>query len=367
MIGALIGGMTNFLAIKMLFRPYEAVYIGKFKLPFTPGLIPKRRNELAGQLGRVVTDYLVTSDALEQKVLEPDFQGKMAGMINQQVDRVVNEGYSIHDLILKVNPEFSIGNLNANMERSIQRKLNDLYTEHQYLKVREILPNDLNENLESKLPDFTNYLIVKIELFLTSEEGQRKISESASNFLKTQGFLGNMVSSYLGEEGLSDKVTPAVRMFLNSDETKESIEELLRKEWEQFKEKDLKEVRDMFGEIQIKERFASLVTKEINIEFYLNQPVNELFDNYLSKLKTTWIPKMIEVSFEALSTNMTSLLEQLNLFDLVKQEVEKFDVSRIEQLVLEITKREMNMITYLGALLGGLIGLLQGLIVMFLT
>ena len=51
-IGALIGGITNHLAIKMLFRPHEAKYIGSWRVPFTPGLIPKRRDELANNLGK---------------------------------------------------------------------------------------------------------------------------------------------------------------------------------------------------------------------------------------------------------------------------------------------------------------------------
>ncbi|MCL6616572.1 MAG: DUF445 family protein, partial [Anoxybacillus ayderensis] len=38
-VGALIGGMTNSLAIKMLFRPYRPMYIAGRRIPFTPGLI----------------------------------------------------------------------------------------------------------------------------------------------------------------------------------------------------------------------------------------------------------------------------------------------------------------------------------------
>lgn len=41
-IGALIGGVTNLLAIRMLFRPYDAKYFGKWRIPFTPCLIPKQ-------------------------------------------------------------------------------------------------------------------------------------------------------------------------------------------------------------------------------------------------------------------------------------------------------------------------------------
>ncbi|MCG2963495.1 DUF445 family protein, partial [Escherichia coli] len=53
-IGAVIGGVTNHLAIKMLFHPYEAKYLFRKRIPFTPGLIPKRRDELAVQLGKTV-------------------------------------------------------------------------------------------------------------------------------------------------------------------------------------------------------------------------------------------------------------------------------------------------------------------------
>ncbi len=47
-VGAIIGYTTNWLAIKMLFKPpHEAKYIGKLKVPFTPGLIPRERERIA--------------------------------------------------------------------------------------------------------------------------------------------------------------------------------------------------------------------------------------------------------------------------------------------------------------------------------
>ncbi|MDD6065009.1 MAG: DUF445 family protein, partial [Firmicutes bacterium] len=42
-IGAVIGYCTNYVAVKMLFRPLKPIRIGKFTLPFTPGVIPKRK------------------------------------------------------------------------------------------------------------------------------------------------------------------------------------------------------------------------------------------------------------------------------------------------------------------------------------
>ena len=67
-LGAIIGGFTNHLAIKMLFRPHRPIYIGKFQVPFTPGLIPKRRDELAVQLGKMSCRTFVNARRNRQEV-----------------------------------------------------------------------------------------------------------------------------------------------------------------------------------------------------------------------------------------------------------------------------------------------------------
>ena len=41
LIGAVIGYCTNYIAVKMLFRPLYPVKIGNWTLPFTPGIIPR--------------------------------------------------------------------------------------------------------------------------------------------------------------------------------------------------------------------------------------------------------------------------------------------------------------------------------------
>ena len=51
-IGAVIGYFTNYIAVKMLFRPLKPVKIGGRTLPFTPGIIPKGKPRLAKALGK---------------------------------------------------------------------------------------------------------------------------------------------------------------------------------------------------------------------------------------------------------------------------------------------------------------------------
>ena len=68
-VGAVIGYFTNFLAVKMLFRPYKPWKIFGFTLPFTPGIVPRRKDELAHAIGNAVGNYLFTGDDLKDLLL----------------------------------------------------------------------------------------------------------------------------------------------------------------------------------------------------------------------------------------------------------------------------------------------------------
>ena len=63
-VGAVIGYFTNFLAIKMLFRPQHEVRIGKWRVPFTPGIIPKNQSRLANAVGNAVGGHLLDMESL---------------------------------------------------------------------------------------------------------------------------------------------------------------------------------------------------------------------------------------------------------------------------------------------------------------
>ena len=64
-VGAVIGYITNDIAIRMLFRPHMAVYVLGRRLPFTPGIVPRRKDQLAEILGRAIVEKFFNADDLE--------------------------------------------------------------------------------------------------------------------------------------------------------------------------------------------------------------------------------------------------------------------------------------------------------------
>lgn len=87
-IGGLIGLFTNSLAIKMLFRPHHAIYIGRFHVPFTPGLIPKEKDRIAGAIGEVIAKYLLDDTTIQKAVCDPKIKEKAAIYVHELILRM---------------------------------------------------------------------------------------------------------------------------------------------------------------------------------------------------------------------------------------------------------------------------------------
>lgn len=73
LMGAVIGYATNFVAIRMLFRPLRQKRLLGIPVPFTPGVIPRQRRQLARSIAGVVARELLTADAIRAHLQRPDF------------------------------------------------------------------------------------------------------------------------------------------------------------------------------------------------------------------------------------------------------------------------------------------------------
>lgn len=92
LIGAIIGYFTNYLAVKMLFRPRSEIkFLGK-RLPFTPGVIPKGKPRLAKSIGRTVAETLLTGDDIKRHMLSEEVKGAVSKKIMETAKLGIKDG-----------------------------------------------------------------------------------------------------------------------------------------------------------------------------------------------------------------------------------------------------------------------------------
>ncbi|HBI63644.1 MAG TPA: DUF445 domain-containing protein [Clostridiales bacterium] len=76
-IGAVIGYFTNYIAVRMLFRPLRPVTLFGRRVPFTPGIIPKGKQRLARAIGSVVGETLLTKEDLQRTLLSDEMKNSL--------------------------------------------------------------------------------------------------------------------------------------------------------------------------------------------------------------------------------------------------------------------------------------------------
>lgn len=75
LFGALAGGITNTVAIWMLFHPYTPPRVfGRWKVRWLQGAVPKNQARLAAAIGRTVGNRLLTADDLTRILSAPEFR-----------------------------------------------------------------------------------------------------------------------------------------------------------------------------------------------------------------------------------------------------------------------------------------------------
>ena len=84
LLGAIIGYVTNRIAIKMLFRPLNPKRVLGIRVPLTPGVIPRNRFDLARTIGRMVSEQLLSPQALKEQLDTAEFRDSLKRWIGER-------------------------------------------------------------------------------------------------------------------------------------------------------------------------------------------------------------------------------------------------------------------------------------------
>lgn len=99
LIGGVIGLVTNGIAIKMLFRPWKPIYIGKFRVPFTPGLIPKEKPRIAKAIANVIGNNLLDNETIQKTLLSDEIKEKIMNAIDNKIAELSETEITLSEFI----------------------------------------------------------------------------------------------------------------------------------------------------------------------------------------------------------------------------------------------------------------------------
>ncbi|MBM7702700.1 DUF445 domain-containing protein [Metabacillus iocasae] len=365
LIGAAIGGFTNHLAIKMLFRPYHAKYIFGKRIPFTPGLIPKRREELAVQLGKMVVEHLVTPESIKRKLQEQSFQQIVLTLAQEQIGKFFSSDKTLQDVVTSFGYDDVPEKLERRLNVFIEKKYVQLLNDKGALKIKDVLQPSMNERIQQILPVIAQQICDKAVSYFESEAGKQRLEKMIDDFLMQKGMLGNMVQMFLGNTKVIDKVQPEVVKFFKHEGTTELFHSLLKTEWDKLSEKRVEEAEQFIGRDVMLTFITNTVERIVSVKKLFQKPIHELLTPIYFELEKS-LPRLVQKLGDFLASKVEVMMKQMQLEQIVKEQVESFSVERLEDMVLSISRREFKMITYLGALLGAVIGIFQGIIALFI-
>lgn len=466
-VGAIIGYVTNWLAIKMLFRPHYEKRIMGFKIPFTPGLIPKEKTAIAKKIGGAVGEYLLSPKAIVETLEGQEANEQIQSWIEGRIDKIRDSGKSIeelglslfrdkygpivegaeksiHGLIMKVirsektkirvlslvreklyddrtyeEIKENIGlclekilgseKIEKTIEETIEKEFNNILQDNRILK--DVLPEKVKWKVDIYLDDNIEEIGSHIRKIMESPNIQYKLKESISNIVDQN--VSKLITSFIPAQAISEKIYLAIEKYINDENSNKDLLLIIKSFLERIMESKVSEltsgileklspedlskyILEYLGSIENKETIINLInekikevdpekiveklSKEIDLVLkgdklerevsilvkdtlleFLNRPVIGILDiveGHLSKIYD--YSKMI---FDTLILDhMPSIIELFPVSKIVEDEINKFDVEFTEGLILDIAHRELKAITRLGALLGGIIGLLSPLL-----
>lgn len=163
-VGAFIGWITNFLAIKMLFYPRQPV-----KVLFVTfwGIFPKNKERIAEKLGNVVQRDLINFADIKDRVLNEETLARFKEEIAERVDNALRERLKKMGLPPGVVPEPIIMAVHKTIVREIESNLPSLI-DKSISNIEGRL--DIQEIVKSKVRNFSDEKLEKMLMDITAKE-----------------------------------------------------------------------------------------------------------------------------------------------------------------------------------------------------
>ena len=489
LVGAVIGYITNWLAIKMLFKPHKEKRIFGVKVPFTPGLIPKEKERIAKSIGDTVGEHILTNEIMTESLRDKEILNSLKTILNKKVYDIFDTNSTIEEILKGIDKDEKF--IKDNFQENVYKKATSLINnEENVVKFSNYIFNYLLQKIKEKPLIIKKFIKSKKfkEFLLQINKGQKEnkildreiksiisekvlnfiednkslkdiipnnISDNISGFVYSQkdliaeslvkaleddnfsikikeiigGILPSMLTMFMSIDSLYEKLFNAIKEYLSVDENKTilcnyiismlnnlqdtKIEDIIRTMSEEEFDNLCQGVSDLVNNKLLSDEnivtyiekienyllkidsYESLILKidkdyEKHLKAYLDENISaylktDSFNNlikkgtntiteYLLKLKVTDIFNDKEKAFDFIwrivenyynnfvEKDAKDIVDIINIPKLIEKQINSFDVSYAEKLIVRIANKELGAITWLGALLGAVLGVLSPLL-----
>lgn len=365
-VGALIGGITNTIAIKMLFHPYEAKYLFGKRIPLTPGVVPMRRKEASKKLGNIITEYLLTPDVFVEKLKSKESEKFIDLFIDKQIETIEKENISIGHLLNKVSPNLRHKILEF-LYHEIDTKVKNSSDELMFRTIESLLPEDAKEKLDNEVGTLHLALNERIISYLTSDNGYNDIYTMIDDFIENRGKLERAIKYVVPKETLATRVQGELVQLLGNEDMKNIERDFILREYESLIKQTPSSYISSIDQEKITSRASSIFKEKINVEEFLDRPIHLLNKNLFDSLKSSGKIRLRENIIYYIGKHIPGIVQNLQLAEVITRQIDSFDIEKLEFLVFEVARNELRMIMLLGYVLGGIVGFIQGIVVPYIV
>lgn len=126
LMGSLIGYVTNWIAIRMLFRPLKEKRIFNRRIPLTPGVIPKEKERLAGSIGDTVGSLLLNEEQVVARLLDPAVEEQVRSFVRHTRKQSLEDDRTVQQILDRLGvPEEELEHLLQGAARYLAGLLQD--------------------------------------------------------------------------------------------------------------------------------------------------------------------------------------------------------------------------------------------------
>jgi len=369
-----IGFLTNWLAIKMIFRPREKV---PWLFFWKQGLLPREQARFARVLGDVGERNLLNQEAIKAGLENPEISDKIGKATAEEIQNLLHDdelrkiiSQSLEDGIRIHGPGFL-----HRVRPKLRQELDDF--------LRELLSVDVIKNwVRDTIIRFAESRAFRkaLALWMMNETSKDGPMQRIMGLLQEQFYRyreKNPVRGFLAEQFVLDweQIRESIVRTLRSDEATEELAQILIQASGSIIERLEKEETDTTihklrqamidrmldwieedGINQVSDRLKRL-TNSPDFWNAFNDSIEDLFDQLPSALLDVETGNLSPVISDKMHLLQLRVIEHFPVSQIVEKQIIDMNTAELEGMAFQVAEQEFSAIQILGFIVGGICGM----------